>query len=113
LPDDGHRQLPVAPARAHLLQLRTLGIPWKAMAAVAEVSTLTVRRIVDGRALRLHPQTAERILELDAVLQEDVTSDGQARQARASERSSSPTASTPPAAPVRERPLRCGLVKLR
>jgi hypothetical protein len=63
--------VPAAPVRAHLLQLRSLGISLSAMARVAGVTLCTVRRMVDVRIPHLRARTAERLLELEAVLVEE------------------------------------------
>ena len=59
--------VPAAPVRAHLLQLRSLGIAWRAMASVAGVSRASVQRVLDVTTLRVYARVAERILELEAV----------------------------------------------
>jgi hypothetical protein len=51
--------------------LRSLGISWRAMAAVAGVSEGSVRRVVDFTTLRVSLRTAERIFELEAVLRQE------------------------------------------
>lgn len=60
--------VPAAPARAHLLQLRSLGISLRAIARIAGLSADSLRRVLDVTTLHTRARTAERILELEAVL---------------------------------------------
>lgn len=63
--------VPAGPARAHLLQLRSLGIALRAMARVAGVCVDSLRRVLDVTTLHIRARTAERIFELEAVLREE------------------------------------------